>query len=256
MNASLCVNNIYKSFKIGRKSDPGFLFYLLSLISGKEAKRNLDVLEDISFSAYPGEVIGIIGMNGSGKSTLLKIIAGIYQSDQGFIKTNGELVYVSGYGQGIKNRLTMRDNIFLVGSIMGLSSKEINNRFNEIVEFSGLGEFLDTKIYHFSSGMINRLSFSISINCLEQKNPDILLLDEVFGGGGDLAFNHKAISRMSELTFGGSIVIMVSHDLNIISKYCNRAVLLHKNRKHIEGAPDKVIAIYKDLIKEKNKQLN
>lgn len=243
----ISANKICKTFKIGYKNNSGFLYWLLYFFSGKETQRPLKVLEDISLIVYEGEIVGIIGKNGSGKSTLLKIIAGIYQADSGDVKTNGELVYVNGHGFGVRDKLTMRDNIFLVGALMGLNNKEIKDRFSDIVKFSELEDFLDTKIYQFSSGMLSRLSFSITIHCLEQKNPDILLLDEVFGSGGDMSFQNKAIQKMEEFTKNGATVIMVSHDLSMIRKYCDRVILIHQNKKIIEDIPELVINKYKEL---------
>lgn len=243
----LNVNNVSKIFNIGYKKDNGLLSSFLSLFSGKEPQKILQVLNDVSFKAYAGENIGIIGKNGSGKSTLLRLIANIYQIDSGNIHTKGKLIYIDGYGLGLKQKLTMRDNIYLVGLLMGLSEEEVTKRFSEIVSFSELEEFLDTKIYQFSSGMLNRLSFSITIHCLEHNNPEIILLDEVFGGGGDLSFQNKATARMEEFISGGATVVLVSHDLNLIKKYCNRVILLHKGRKIQEGDPETIIEIYKKL---------
>ena len=245
---TISVNNISKKFQIGCRKNDSFLSRLLFFISWRESERTLKVLENISFKAYAGEKIGIIGKNGSGKSTLLKIISGIYQSDDGNIKTNGNLLYIDGYGLGLKQKLTMRDNIFLIGTLMGLNKKEINTKLSDILAFSELEDFIDTKVYKFSSGMLNRLSFSITINCLECENPDIILLDEVFGSSGDISFQEKAIARMEKFINNGSTVIMVSHDLNIVKKYCQRAILIHDNKKNFEGDPEEVIEKYKKLL--------
>lgn len=242
------VNNVSKIFKIGYKNNDSALFRLISLVSGKQPERPLQVLENISFEVCAGENLGLIGKNGSGKSTLLRLIAGIYQCDGGEIKLEGKLTYISGLGFGLKQGLTMRENIYLVGLIMGLSQKEIKKRFADIVSFSGLDEFLDTKIYQFSSGMLSRLRFSITIHCLEQKNPDILLLDEVFGSGGDLAFEEKAIAKMEEFTRSGAAVILVSHNLNIIKKYCSRAILLHQGQIFKETTAEETIKYYRELV--------
>jgi ABC-type polysaccharide/polyol phosphate transport system ATPase subunit len=172
------------------------------------------------------------------------LIASIYQTKQGKIITNGEVVYMNGFGLGLKPRLTMKDNIYLIASLMGLSRQEIKKRFTEIVEFSELEDYVNTKVYQFSYGMISRLCFSTTIHCLEQKNPDIILLDEVFGTGGDLAFQNKAIAKMEEFIKGGAAVILVSHDLNIIQQYCDRVIWLKNGQIIQDGKPQDVVKEY------------
>ena len=240
----IIVENISKKFEIGFIKNEGALSKAVSFILRRNDKKEIQVLDSVSFDVSAGENLGIIGRNGSGKSTLLRIVAGIYESDFGQIKTDGKLVYLNGLGQGLKDRLTMRENIYLVGSIMGLSQKDIRKRFEEIVEFSGLKEFLDTKVYQFSSGMITRLSFSITVYCLKHQNPDILLLDEVFGSGGDIDFQNKAILKMEELVKGGATVLLVSHSLDIVKKYCDRTVFLDHGRIVEVGDSESVINSY------------
>jgi len=238
------VVNVSKQFNLGFKKQDGALARIVSLISGKDSRRLVTVLQNISLTAYSGEIIGLIGTNGSGKSTLLRLIAGIYQVDSGEIKINGEVIYLNGFGFGLKNRLTMRENIFFIGLLMGLSHQEINNKFDDIVNFSGLREYLDTKIYQFSSGMISRLRFATTISCLEVSGKEIILLDEVFSAGGDFDFKKRAITKMEELVLSGSTVILVSHDLDIIKKYCTKAILLEKGLIILEGSPDEVVDKY------------
>ena len=204
----------------------------------------LEVLKDISFDAESGENIGIIGNNGSGKSTLLRLIAGIYRPDSGEINSNGKLVYLSGFGQGLQPLLTMRENIYLMGAMMGLSQKEINKRFDSIVEFAGLKDFVNTRVYQFSSGMSARLNFSVTIFCISQRNPDILLLDEVLNGAGDIDFQHKATTKMEEFIHGGSTVILVSHELGTIEKYCDRVIWLDHGSIVKIGKPKEIIEEY------------
>lgn len=242
------LNNISKKFNLGFKKNQSALLRFISIFSGKESRKEFWVLKNISFKTKSGENLGIIGKNGSGKSTLLRVIAGIHLPDNGNLKTKGELVYLSGFAQGLNSRLTMRDNIFLVGSIMGLSQKEIKKRFDEIVDFSGLREFLDTKIYQFSSGMIARISFAIGIHCLVHKNPDILLIDEVIGAGADLEYQNKALEKMEKLIKGGACVIFVSHDLESIKKYCDRVIWLDNGEIVKEGKPGEVVEEYRKSI--------
>lgn len=237
------LENVSKKFKIGCENESA-LSRFISIFSGIEHKRELQVLKNISFSAKAGENIGIIGKNGSGKSTLLRIIAEIYSFDEGKLEVNGRMVYLTGFGQGLNPRLTMRENIYLIGSVMGLSQKDIQKRFNEIVEFSGLDNFLDTKVYQFSSGMTSRLSISSTLFCVAHANPDILLIDEAFSGGADIDFQEKSLKKMEELIRSGATVILVSHDLGMIKKYCNKVICFDRGRIAKIGGPDEVIEFY------------
>ena len=248
----ISVVDVSKAFNIGFRKDVSALARVLSSVSGKEARRPLLVADHISFEANAGENIGLIGKNGSGKSTLLRLIAGIYSHDSGTIETDGEKIYINGFGFGLEKRLTMRENIFLIGIIMGLSQREIKERFDDIVSFSGLADFVDTKVYQFSSGMVSRLRFSITIHCLKQRNPDILLLDEVFGSGGDLSFQNEAVLKMEEFIRGGATVVLVSHDLKIIEKYCDRVIWLDRGKVKQVGMAAEVIAAYQDSINKKS----
>jgi len=240
------VENISKKFKIGKKKNPA-LAIVLSLLKKKGKSRELRVLDSISFQVMEGEIFGVIGRNGSGKSTLLRTIAGIYLPDSGNIETNGKVFYLSGLDAGLTPKLTMRENIFLVCSILGLTKSETNRIFDKIVEFSGLKTFLDTEVEKFSSGMTSRLNYSITIHCLEHHDPDILLLDEVFGAGGDANFQEKATAKMEELIKGGATVILVSHSLDVIEKHCHRAILLEQGRILKEDTPKKVIEEYSSI---------
>lgn len=237
------VENVFKSFDLNFKKNEGALFRLVSLIK-RSPKNKIDVLKNISFKADAGEIVGIIGLNGSGKSTLLRVIAGVYTKDLGSIETVGKMVYLSGFGQALRPKLTMKENIFLIGSVMGLSQLDIRNKINDIIDFSGLRDFVGIKVYQFSSGMVARLNFSIGINCLKHHNPDILLLDEIFGSGGDIDFQIKAAKKMEEFITGGATVILVSHGLDLIEKYCHKVILLEKGSIMKMGNPKEIVSEY------------
>ena len=236
----IIIKNLTKRFRRGHKKNKSVLGWLVSF----ERSEKIDVIDDISFDVEAGEIIGIIGRNGSGKSTLLRLIAQIYEQDSGEIITSGKFIYLNGYNQGLQHRFTMRDNIFLVGALMGLTAREVQNRFDEIVTFSGLEEFVDTKIYQFSSGMISRLNFSITVFCVKHHNPEILLLDEVIDGAGDIDFREKALLKMEEFIRSGATVIIVSHRLETINKYCHRVMWLERGKILHIGTADQVIAEY------------
>lgn len=238
------VKDVFKTFHADIRKNGGALASLVNFLSVKPQKKDIPVLKNASFDVYSGEIMGIIGDNGSGKSTLLRLIAGVYQLDQGKIKTNGRVVYLTGLNQGSIPRLTMRENIFLMGSVAGLSQKDIQRKFNEIVEFSGLGEFVDMKVYQFSTGMVSRLNFSVIIHCIKHQKPEILLIDEVLSAGGDIDFQEKAIKKMEELIQCGAAVIIVSHDLNTIKKYCDKVIWLGKEKVLRIGHPSEVVQDY------------
>jgi ABC-type polysaccharide/polyol phosphate transport system ATPase subunit len=237
----IIVKDISKKFKIGFKKHQGALARLTGLFSGKEPKKTLQVLRDVTFNVKKREIIGIIGENGSGKSTLLRIIAGIYKQDSGKIVTNGKIVSLINLRVGFHSRLTMKDSIFLVSSFFGIPEREIKEKFDSITGFAELEKFTGTKIYQFSEGMLQRIAFSIAIHC----NPDILLLDEVFEVG-DEKFKKKSASKIERLVKKGVTVILVSHDLDMIRKYCDKVIWMEKGKIKREGRVKKIIEEYKN----------
>lgn len=237
--------NVCKKFLMEAEKSQGALFGVLSLFS-KKNKKELIVIENVSFDVVSGQILGIIGKNGSGKSTLLRIIAGIYPKDSGRIELCGDSIYLNGFSSGLSPKLTMKENIYLMGSVMGLSGKEVKEKFGQIVDFSGLGDFINNKVYQFSTGMTARLVFSIVINCLEYKNPDIILLDEVFEAGGDCDFKASALEKMESFIKGNKAVILVSHDLGILKKYCNNVLWLECGKIKKIGNPEEVIKEYEN----------
>ena len=234
------VDNVSKKFKIGFKKDQSALARFVSLFSGKEPKKLIWALRDISFGANAGEILGIIGENGSGKSTLLRIISGVYGKDGGEVRTDGRIISLINLYIGLKERLTMEDNIYMCSSLFGLSIKEAKMAFNSIVDFSELGNFVNTKIYQFSEGMKQRLSFSIAVHC----KGDIFLLDEVFEVG-DEEFQTKSADKINEFVRNGAAALLVSHRLDMIEKYCNSAVWIDKGKIIKIGDSKEVIKDYR-----------
>lgn len=222
---TISLTHIYKKFRIGFETRHSFLARILSLFSSREHTKEFTALDNISLNVSQGEILGIIGKNGSGKSTALRIMAGIYKPDAGHLQTHGRVISIINLGVGLMERLPMRDNIFLVGSLFGMNRKEITAQFDNIVSFSDLHEFVGTKIYQFSAGMIQRLAFSIAIHA----NPDILLLDEVFEVG-DEEFKKKSSNKIKELAANGVTVVLVSHDIDIIKNNCTSIVEFEHGR--------------------------
>ena len=238
---SIIVDAVSKKFKIGFQQRLSVLARFIRLISGREPRRTIAALQEVSLTACVGETVGIVGENGSGKSTLLRIIAGIYQKDSGRIRTSGKIISLIGLGYGMHKRLTMEENIFLVGALYGLSRKDIRRRFDSIVEFAGLEDFVKTKIYQFSRGRKERLVFSIAIYC----NPKILLLDEVFAVG-DEEFRRRSAKKIKELVKNGATAIFVSHEFWMIEKYCDRLIWMRKGRVVKEGNVKEILKEYRE----------
>ena len=238
MKERIILENVSKTFRIGFKKSQSFLSRGLDVLSGKERKKDLEALKAVSLKVNPGEIVGIIGENGSGKSTLLRCIAGIY-SYSGKINVSGKVVPLINMNLGFQHRLTMKENIYLCCSLFGLSKKNVRDIFSSIVEFSELREFVNTKLYQFSNGMKQRLAFSIAIHC----NPQILLLDEVFEVG-DVPFREKSAKKIKELVKNRGVVVLVSHDLELVKKYCDKVVLIEKGIVKKEGNSKLVIKEY------------
>ena len=196
-------------------------------------------LENISIEIKKGEVIGIMGANGSGKSTLLRVIAGIYAPDEGSVNVQGRITLLAGIGTGFQQDLTGRENIYLTGSIYGYSKREISNLENEIIEFSGIHDFIDRPIRTYSAGMRARLGFAIVSNL----EPDILLLDEVMSVG-DAEFRKKSREKIEELINGEATVIIVSHSKSIIQGICDRIFAIDKGRIVTDGKIESAFDFY------------
>jgi len=196
-------------------------------------------LDDVSFEVKKGEFFGIIGRNGSGKSTLLKILAGIYQPDHGKVKVDGLISPFLELGIGFNPELSGRDNVFLNAAVLGLSHKQIEAKFDDIVEFSELRRFIDQKVKNYSSGMQVRLMFSVAIHA----NREILLMDEVLAVG-DTNFQSKCMEEFNRYKDAGKTVILVTHDIGTVQRYCDRAMLLRNGKIEMIGDPQKVGSKY------------
>jgi len=210
---------------------------------GRNYGRPFWALQDVSFNVRRGETIGIIGRNGSGKSTLLEIIAGILQPTIGEVQVQGRVAALLELGSGFNLEYTGRENIFLNGAILGLSQKEIENKYDEIVSFADIGEFITQPVKEYSSGMSLRLAFAIQA-CIF---PDILIVDEALSVG-DVSFQRKCFRRLEELHDRGSCIILVSHDLNAIVNVCSKALLINNGLIVYEGVPTDVCDKYQKLL--------
>ena len=237
------INNISMRFSLANDKIISLKEYIIAMITGKLKYEEFWALKNISFEIYKGEVIGIIGHNGAGKSTLLKIISGILQPTNGTIIRDGNIVPMLELGSGFDYELSGRENIFLNGAILGYSKEFLNEKYDEIVNFSELGRFIDVPIRNYSSGMMMRLAFSIATVV----NPDILIVDEILAVG-DANFQEKSRKRMLELMGGGTTVLFVSHDLKQIRDMCNRVVWLEHGEIKMVGETEHICNLYKHHI--------
>lgn len=243
----IIVENLSKRFSIESPRSRSVLESLIFFLS-RNRQREIWALKNVSFKIQSGEIVGLIGKNGSGKTTLLRTIAGIYKSVKAKIITEGKVMYLSNLSSGLKLKLSVKDNIFLLGSILGLEQKDIKRNLNEIVEFAGLEDFLHSKIYQLSSGMKQRLTFSVMINCVERLKPDIILLDEVFSGGKDEEFKQKAFQRMRNLAGEEMVIVLASHKIDLVKRFCGRTLWIDKGGIIEDGETEGVIKKYLDSI--------
>lgn len=241
-NTAVYLENVSKTFQI-REYKSYTIREKVGRIFLPNPKKRVNALRDINLKIDQGEFFGIIGHNGSGKSTLMNIMAGLYLPDKGGIaKIQGKFMKLS-LGIGFNSELTARQNIYTNASLLGLSFRQIGKKFDEIIDFADLEGFVDTQIKFFSRGMRSRLGFSIALHA----ESEIFLLDEFFGGVGDMAFVQKASDAFKRSIIEGKTVVLISHSLDAIRKNCNRAMLLHHGEAWATGEPDYVIQEYKKL---------
>jgi len=250
------LENVSKKFKLSFQAREGFLYRVLEMLGKKDKQREVFWgIKNISLSVGSGEIVGVIGRNGSGKSTLLRVIAGVYQKNGGEITTLGESIYINGVSHGLRSKLTMRENIFLIGAVLGLSQKNTAKIFDQVVEFSDLKDYLDVKLVKFSSGMIIRLAYSITIHSILNREAEIILLDEVFSTSGDIFFQEKSLGKIAELQSKQKAIIIASHDLNLIENYCQRVIWLEGGKIIKQGEPHEVIKSYQKFYQENENKL-
>jgi ABC-type polysaccharide/polyol phosphate transport system ATPase subunit len=211
-----------------------------NLVQGLKPEEGIPAVQDVSFRVGHGEAVGLIGSNGSGKSTLLKVVAGILKPTAGTLEVNGRVAALIELGAGFHPEISGRENIYINGAVLGLSRKELDERFDSIVEFSGLASFIDEPVKNYSSGMYVRLGFAVAIHT----DPDVLMVDEVLSVG-DEAFAHRCLRRIQEFLGRGRTLLLVSHSLDLIEVVCDRAIWLEKGKLRLDGHPRRVIDAYR-----------
>ena len=239
---AICVKDVYKSFNVYLDKANTIKEKLLFLSRNRKEKR--EVLKGINLNIKKGEAVALIGTNGSGKSTLLKLMTKILYPNSGTIEINGKLTSLLELGAGFHPDFSGRENIYFNASIFGLTKKEIDERLNDIIEFSELKNFIDNPIRTYSSGMYMRLAFSVAINV----NADILLVDEILSVG-DEHFQNKCIEKMLELKRQGMTMVFVTHSMDSVKKLCNRAVWLYNGEIRMDGDSNDVIKKYVEVTK-------
>ena len=245
MEPIIKVDNVSMCFNLSTEKHESLKEYLLAMVQGRLQYDEFYALRDVSLDIMPGDFYGLVGLNGSGKSTLLKTIAGVYKPSKGKVTVNGTIAPLIELGAGFDMDLTARENIYLNGTVLGFSPKYLDEKFDEIVEFSELQNFLDVPLKNYSSGMVARIGFAIATIT----KPDILIADEILSVG-DFLFQEKCERRMAELLSGGTTVILVSHSIDQIERMCNKVAWLDHGHLRRNGPTAEITAEYRKFEKK------
>lgn len=241
MELAIDVKNVKKSYKLYDK--PSLRVKEALSLTGKKYHKEFKALRDITFQVKKGEMLGIIGKNGAGKSTLLKIITGVLTPTSGTVNINGKISALLELGAGFNPEYTGIENIYLNGSMIGFSKEEMDEKLEDILSFADIGEFVYQRVKTYSSGMFARLAFAVAINV----EPDILIVDEALSVG-DVFFQAKCYKKLEDLKNSGKTILFVTHDMGSVIRYCNRAILINDGVIAAEGAPDKIVDLYKKVL--------
>ena len=238
-SVAIAVEHVTQRFRVIQER-PDTIRELFSKFFRHASKfHNFEAVKDVSFEIPAGEMVGLIGPNGSGKSTLLKIIAGIYRPSAGRVHVNGTIAPLIELGAGFHSELTGRENVLLNGLLLGFSKREMQEREQSIIDFADIGDFIDAPVKQYSSGMYTRLAFSVATAV----DPDILVLDEILAVG-DAAFQQKCFDRLQQFRGSGKTILLVTHSLQQVIEYCDRAILLDRGHIVADGTPQAVIDTY------------
>ena len=245
----ISIDHVSMRFNLAKEKHESLKEYFVALMHGGVHFDEFFALDDVSFDIMPGDFYGLIGLNGSGKSTLLKIISGVYKPSSGKVTVRGTIAPLIELGAGFDMDLTARENIFLNGTVLGYTPKYIRSKFDEIVDFSELKDFLDVPLKNYSSGMVARLAFAIAT----MTKPDILIADEILSVG-DFLFQQKCERRMAELMSGGTTVILVSHSIEQIERMCNKVAWLDHGHLRRNGPAGPIAEEYRHFKKQDSMQ--
>lgn len=242
MGNAIEINDVTMKFNMCKERINNMKEYLIKFLKKQLMYEEFTALEHVSVEVKEGEVFGIVGLNGSGKSTLLKLVSGILKPTEGTVKSNGTISPLIELGAGFDMELTARENVFLNGSVLGYSREFMKEKFDEIIEFAELQDFVEAPLKNFSSGMVARLGFSIATLV----KPEILIVDEILAVG-DFLFQQKCEQRIQEMMSGGTTVLIVSHSIEQIERLCNRVMWLEKGHVKMIGATEMVCNAYKGM---------
>lgn len=246
-NRVISLKNLSKKYPIYER--PSQKFVELITLGRMQCHREFWALRDINLEVHSGTTLGVIGANGSGKSTLLQIVAGILRQTRGDCHVEGNVAALLELGAGFNPEFTGRENVYMNGAINGLTKRQMDKRFPDIVEFAEIGEFIEQPVKTYSSGMFVRLAFAVAIHV----DPDILLVDEALAVG-DLIFQHRCINRVRRMRSEGKTILFVTHDLQALTQFCDRAILLDGGEKVAEGSPETVSQRYRSLIFDRERR--
>jgi ABC-type polysaccharide/polyol phosphate transport system ATPase subunit len=236
---SISVQNVTQRFRVIQERPDTVRELFAKLARKRTGYRDFEAVSGISLEIRKGEIVGLIGRNGSGKSTLLKMMAGVYRPTSGTVVVNGTLAPLIELGAGMHPELTGRENIILNGLLMGYSKETMRERQQKIIEFADIGDFIDSPVKQYSSGMYMRLAFSVAT----EVDPDILVVDEILAVG-DFTFQEKCFDRLRSFKALGKTIVLVTHSMSQIEEQCDRAILLEKGRLALDGTPEEAIKAY------------
>lgn len=245
-DTAISIKNVNMTFNLSKEKVDNLKEYFIRLVTHRLEYKKFYALKDINIEVKKGEHLAILGLNGAGKSTLLKTIVGVYKPSEGTIEKSGVIAPLLELGAGFDPNYSGKENIYLYGAILGYDRHYIDSKYDEIVEFSELGHFIDVPVKNYSSGMRSRLGFSIATAV----DPDILILDEVLSVG-DAGFKKKSLAKVKSMFESGVTVLFVSHSIDQVKAICDKAILLEKGRIIAQGTTEEVIPVYEEKIKKK-----
>jgi|HubBroStandDraft_6_1064221.scaffolds.fasta_scaffold232425_2 ABC-type polysaccharide/polyol phosphate transport system ATPase subunit len=239
----VCFREVVQRFRLIQERPDTLREAFAHLFRKRTSYHDFEALKGVSFTIRQGDTVGIVGRNGSGKSTILKIIAGVYRPTAGEVRVSGQVGALIELGAGFHPDLTGRENIVLNGLLLGFSKQEIKSREQQILDFAELGEFIDSPVKQYSSGMFMRLGFAVATEI----DPDVLLMDEILAVG-DAAFRQKCSARIDEFRQRGKTIVFVSHDLGAVRQLCHRVLWIHHGMLLGDGPADQIVAQYEELL--------